>query len=433
MNTNNLTRRGFILKLGALAGSIVSGFAVQDVAIADNSRPGRLTGAKLSGSADTLTFSLQVDEPVKYAVFTLDSPDRVVIDLKNTTMAGKLKEGAYDRAPLKSIRYAARNDGRLRVVLDMQEQVSVKSAMQSDGSSNVLNVTMKPTGKGASGKASEPEAEQPKPDKADKAKKKSDTSGKARKQKPEGDSERPVNPEPGKGKFIVVIDPGHGGKDPGAIGPGGTREKDVVLQVARKLKSRIDREKGMKAILTRDSDKFIPLRDRMDIAHQYNADLFISVHADASPSSRVSGSSVYILSEVGASSEAARLLAESENSYDVKFGSHSLSNTSSKVASILLDLSQNAMIDRSLNLAKGVLGELSKVNNPLRRQVESARFVVLRSPDIPSMLVETAFISNPSEEKRLRTTDYQQKLASAMFQGVKRYQIAYADDGKVNT
>ncbi len=150
----------------------------------------------------------------------------------------------------------------------------------------------------------------------------------------------------------MVIDPGHGGKDPGAVGSNGTREKDVVLQVARKLKSRIDREKGMRAILTRDSDKFIPLRGRMDIAHQHKADLFISVHADANPSSRVSGSSVYILSENGASSEAARLMAESENSYELKFGGGSLNNTSDRVASVLLDLSQNAMIDRSLNSGK---------------------------------------------------------------------------------
>lgn len=426
MNSKKLSRRGFILKLGALAGAVASGFTAQQ-ALAADPRSGRLTGANLTGSPDKLTFALQLDEPVEYKVFTLDKPDRVVIDLINTTMAGKLKQGAHDRPPLKSIRYATREDGRLRVVLDVQEQVAAKASMRAEGSSNVLSVTMTPTGKGSSGDADKPE-KPPASEKPEKAEKKT-----TKKQKPSAEPERPVTSEPSKGKFIVVIDPGHGGKDPGAVGSGGTREKDVVLQVARKLKSRIDREKGMKAILTRDSDKFIPLRERMDIAHQHKADLFISVHADANPSSRVRGSSVYILSENGASSEAARLMAESENSYEVKFGGRSLSNTSDRIASVLLDLSQNAMIDRSLNLAKGVLGELSKVNNPLRRRVESARFVVLRSPDIPSMLVETAFISNPTEEKRLRTADYQQKLASAMFQGVKRYQIAYADSSRANT
>ena len=410
MNTQKLSRRNFILKVSALAGAIASGFQAP-LALAAEARAGRLTGASLSGNPDNLVFSLKVDEPIDYKVFTLDSPDRVVIDLINTSMAGKLKQGAHDRAPVTKIRYATRDDGRLRVVLDVNAPVSVKASLKVDGSSNILTVTMTPTGK----------AEKP-------AEKKT-----AKKQKTSSEPERPVTSEPSKGKFIVVIDPGHGGKDPGAVGANGTREKDVVLEVARKLKARINRETGMKAVLTRDSDKFIPLRTRMDIAHQHKADLFISVHADANPSSRVSGSSVYILSENGASSEAARLIAESENSYELKFGGGNLNNTSNRIASVLLDLSQNAMIDRSLSLAKSVLGEISKVNDPLRNRVESARFVVLRSPDIPSMLVETAFISNPTEEKRLRTANYQQQLASAMFQGVKRYQIAYANNGRANT
>ncbi|WML89306.1 N-acetylmuramoyl-L-alanine amidase [Thiothrix lacustris] len=419
MNTNKLSRRSFILKLSALAGAITSGFQAP-LAFAADSPAGRLTGANLKGSAEKLIFALQLDEPIAYKVFTLDSPDRVVIDLMNTSMAGKLKQGTHDRPPITSIRYASRKDGRLRVVLDVQEQVSTKASMSKDGSSNILSITMSPTGKGSSSA----------PDK--KTEKGADKKS-AKKSKTSSEQEQPSTSEPSKNKFIVVIDPGHGGKDPGAIGANGTREKDVVLEVARKLKTRIDREKGMKAILTRSSDTFIPLRGRMDIAHQHKADLFISLHADANPSTRVSGSSVYILSENGASSEAARLMAESENSYELKFGNHNLNNTSNRVASVLLDLSQNAMIDRSLSLAKGVLGELSKVNDPLRNRVESAAFMVLKSPDIPSMLVETAFLSNPIEEKRLRTADYQQKLASAVFKGVKRYQLAYADSGRANT
>ncbi|WGZ94721.1 MAG: N-acetylmuramoyl-L-alanine amidase [Candidatus Thiothrix putei] len=411
MNTKKLSRRGFLLKLSALAGAVASGFNTVSARAAD-AVTGHLTGANLSGTSEQLKFLLQLDAPIAHKVFTLDSPDRVVIDLQNTTMQGKLKQGAHDRKPITGIRYSERDNGSLRVVLDVAEQVTVKSSLTPDGANHLLTITLKPNGKGSTGKSPKPEKEKPKSAK---------------------EPETPATSEPSKGKFIVVIDPGHGGKDPGAVGANGTQEKDVVLQVARKLKAHIDREKGMKAILTRDSDKFIPLRERMDLAHKHKADLFISVHADANPSTRVSGSSVYILSETGASSEAARLLAESENSYELKFGGRSFNNTSEKIASVLLDLSQNAMMDRSLNLAKGVLRELSKVNNPLRRRVESARFVVLRSPDIPSMLVETAFISNPTEEKRLRTADYQQKLATAMFQGVKRYQIAYADSGRANT
>lgn len=407
MNSKSLSRRSFILKLGVLAGAIASSF-ISVSAQAAQVVVGRLIGANLSGNADQLNFSLQLDAPIAYKVFTLDKPDRVVIDLKNTTMQGKLKHGAHDRKPIVGIRYSARDDGSLRVVLDVAEQVTVKASLAAQGNAHVLTVSLSPSGKGSSGK----------PQKSKRAPEKSDKSA------------RSATSEPANGKFVVVIDPGHGGKDPGAIGANGTKEKEVVLQVARKLKARIDREKGMKAILTRDSDTFIPLRERMEIAHKHKADLFISVHADANPSTRVNGSSVYILSETGASSEAAYLLAESENSYELKFG---VRHTSDKIASVLLDLSQNAMMDRSLSLANGVLNELAKVNNPLRRRVESARFVVLRSPDIPSMLVETAFISNPTEEKRLRTAEYQQQLASAMFQGIKRYQLAYADNGRANT
>jgi N-acetylmuramoyl-L-alanine amidase len=421
MNSKNLTRRGFIVKMGALAGAIASGFTVSTVSAA--SRPGHLTNAKLEGSADKLTFSLLLDEPVKHKVFTLAAPDRVVIDLFDTTMVGRLKQGEHDRPPLTAIRYAVRDDGRLRVVLEMNGSVAVKTAMNASGSQNSLDITLTPTGKSTK---SEDKAE--KQDSSSKPETKADKKP-AQKDKPR----KPTSSEPAKGKFVVVIDPGHGGKDPGAIGNNGTREKDVVLEVARKLKARIDREKGMRAILTRDSDTFIPLRSRMDIAHARKANLFISVHADASPSSRASGSSVYILSDTGASSEAARLMAESENSYDLKFGNRSLNNTSNRIASVLLDLSQNAMMDRSLNLAKGVLTELSKVNDPLRGRVESAAFMVLKSPDIPSMLVETAFLSNPGEEKRLRTAAYQQQLATAMFKGVKRYQIAYTENGRQNT
>lgn len=418
MKTPSLSRRNFMFKIGALTSAVVSGLALPVHAAA--APAAKMTGANLSGSANELLFSIQLDTAPAYKVFTLANPERVVIDLSNTSMVGKLKQGAHDRPPLTGIRYAARDDGKLRVVLEMREAVTAKTKLTADGSSHILTVTMTPTGKGSS-KAADKPAEPP-------AEKK--TQPESHKQRPA--KEQPVTTEPNDKQFIVVIDPGHGGKDPGAIGPGGTYEKDVVLQVARKLKAKIDKDKSMKAILTRDSDTFLPLRERMDIAHRHKADLFISVHADANPSANVSGSSVYILSAKGASSEAARLLAESENSYDVKFGGRSLSDTSSRIASVLLDLSQSAMIDRSLSLAKGVLGELAKVNNPLRNRVESAHFVVLRSPDIPSMLVETAFISNPAEEKRLRTAEYQQKLAAAMFKGVKQYQLAYANNGRVN-
>ena len=416
MNSNKLTRRGFIIKLGAFAGAMTAGLGSPMLLAA---RPSNLIGAKLSGNAERLTFALRLDEPVKYKVFTLDAPNRVVIDLLNTHIDSVLPTNIA-QAPVTAVRYATREGGLVRVVLELSEAVGVSSNLQSDGSQNVLNLVLTPTGVGKADNRNEPRPEK-KPEK--KPEPNNTKPEKSRKAEPA----EPATTQPRKDKFIVMIDPGHGGKDPGAIGRNGTREKDVVLEVARKLKTRLNREKGIKAILTRDSDTFIPLPERINIAHRNKADLFVSIHADASPNSQVNGSTVYILSENGASSEAARLLAESENSYDVKFGGVSINDTSNRLATVLLDLSQNAMTERSLSLANAVLSELSKVNNPLRNKVESAGFVVLKSPDIPSMLVETAFLSNPAEEKRLRTAEYQQKLANAMFKGVKRYQVAFLE------
>ena len=410
MNSDNQTRRGFMLKLGALASVIAAGGLAAAPGTFASAKKAHLVNAKLVGNTELMVFSLFLDASVTYKVFTLTGPNRVVVDLTNTGIQGQLKQGVHDRPPLKAIRYAERPDGSLRIVLDMTQAVDAKSTLTKQSAGNyVLEIALTPTGKTTS--------------------KATPVATKENKASANPKTAKPVESlsgTPTKGKFIVVIDPGHGGKDPGAIGRNGTQEKDVVLEIARKLRTQINREKGMKAILTRDSDTFIPLRSRMDIAHQYKADLFISIHADANPRSSLSGSSVYILSKNGASSEAARLLAESENSYELKFGDRNLSDTQNRLASVLLDLSQNAMLDRSLNGAKGVLAELRQIATPLRSQVESAQFVVLRSPDIPSMLVETAFISNPSEEKRLRTGAYQQKLANAMFKGVKRYQVAYA-------
>ena len=403
MSRNTLTRRGFMVSLGAWAGGIATGLLSSPLLAA---RSGRLLGASVAGSAKQLTVALQLDEPVAYKVFTLNEPDRVVIDLQDTRLATQLNAISLSQDPVASVRYATRDNGSIRLVLELANAVTVKSAMKSKGSQNVLEIVL--TSSGTPKRKSKPESQ------------------------PEKSRSEPSSSEPAKNKFIVMIDPGHGGKDPGATGKNGTREKDVVLEVARKLKARLNRDKGVKAMLTRESDTFIPLLERINIAHRNKADLFVSIHADASPNAQLNGSTVYILSETGASSEAARLLAESENAYDVKFGGMRINGASNPLASVLIDLSQNAMAERSLSLAKGVLTELSKVNDPLRKRVESAGFVVLKSPDIPSMLVETAFISNPAEEKRLRTAEYQQKIANAMYKGIKRYQVAYADNNVRN-
>ena len=219
---------------------------------------------------------------------------------------------------------------------------------------------------------------------------------------------------------IVAIDAGHGGSDVGAIGPAGTYEKDITLAVARELAAVIDRQPGMRAVMTRDGDRYLNLRERMDRARSLKADLFVSIHADAFRDRRVRGSSVYILSERGASSEAAKWLAAKENASDL-VGGVSLDDKDAVLKSVLLDLSQTASRDASVTLANHVLNALAGIGPVHRKQVQHAGFMVLKSPDIPSILVETAFISNPSEEKRLRNQAYRQQLAKAIYSGISSY------------
>ena len=219
--------------------------------------------------------------------------------------------------------------------------------------------------------------------------------------------------------LVIAIDPGHGGKDPGATGYAGTREKDVVLQISKRLVRLINAEKGMRAVMTRDSDKFLTLRGRIKKARDNKADIFISIHADAVDDRRVRGSSVYVLSKNGASSEAARFLAQSQNESGT-IGGVKLKGKGKDVTKVLVDLQQAATIGASMKLANSVKKELSTLGKT-RKNVEHAGFAVLKSPDIPSILVETAFISNASEEKKLRSATHQQKLASSVFRGVKQY------------
>jgi N-acetylmuramoyl-L-alanine amidase len=228
--------------------------------------------------------------------------------------------------------------------------------------------------------------------------------------------------------IIVAIDAGHGGNDPGAMGRSGAREKDVTLSIARRLKERIDQEPGMRAVLTRDGDYFLAHRVRIKRARDQQADMFISVHADSYNDRSVVGSSVYTLSARGASDEAARWLAERENAADL-VGGVSLEDKSDVLKSVLLDLSQGASMSASLIAADNVMNELDRIGNVTRRGVKQAGFLVLKSPDIPSMLVETAFISNANEEARLKDPRHQQRLAEAIHSGVRSYFYANPPPG----
>jgi N-acetylmuramoyl-L-alanine amidase len=231
----------------------------------------------------------------------------------------------------------------------------------------------------------------------------------------------------GNRDIVVVIDAGHGGEDPGASGPGGTHEKDVVLAIARALVGRLNAQPGMQALLTRDSDRFIELTDRMGRARTAHADLFISVHADAVPNHEIAGASVYTLSWRGASSEAARFLADRENAAVLKGGVEL--NGNPELNALLLDVAQSANMGASVEAANEVLGALDRVGAVRKREVQHAAFVVLKSPDVPSMLVESAYISNPAEERKLRSEGWQQQLAAAIEAGVVAYFRQHPPDG----
>ena len=233
----------------------------------------------------------------------------------------------------------------------------------------------------------------------------------------------PVDKAHPKRDIIVVVDPGHGGKDPGAIGSKGQREKDVVLSIAQLLAKRLKREKGFDVKLVRNDDFFVPLRKRVDIAHQHKADMFISVHADAAPRLTASGASVYALSEGGATSATARFMAQRENGADL-LGATTLLNLKDKdpmLAGVILDMSMNATIASSLQLGSSVLGSLQSITTLHQKRVEQAGFAVLKSPDVPSILVETGFISNTQDAQRLVTARHQKAVADGLFEGLKKY------------
>lgn len=220
--------------------------------------------------------------------------------------------------------------------------------------------------------------------------------------------------------LTVALDPGHGGEDPGAIGAAGSREKDVVLQIAHRLRAKIDAQPNMRAMMTRDSDFFVPLNVRVQKARRVQADLFVSIHADAFLSPEARGASVFALSERGASSTAARWLANKENNADL-IGGTNMGNKDAQVARVLLDLSTTAQINDSMQVGKAVLGEIGGINKLHKGSVEQAGFAVLKAPDIPSILIETAFISNPEEERKLNDDAHQEQLANAILRGIKAY------------
>ena len=404
----------------------------------------------------------------QYKYFTLQNPERLVLDLQ----ASRLVPGFQVPAPtgiVANVRTGKPTAGTLRVVFELGRAVPARSRIEKEGSQSRLvlelggrrppiavseapsdaleetiahlpkvelptarTLVIAPVAEASSAAAplqAAPEFEsQPQPQNPSQSQSQSQLQSLSSNSSPSVQPAAPRAPArtvqdligSGQRKLVVAIDAGHGGKDPGALGPSGVREKAVTLAVARELARQIDADPGMRAVLIRDGDRFVALKERYMKARSAQADLFISIHADASPNDTASGASVYVLSTRGASSQAARWLANQENAADL-VGGVSLDHKDHNLAAVLLDLSQSATMRASDDIANQVLGSLKNVGKAHKPSIERANFVVLRSPDVPSMLIETGFITNPSEEKRLNDPGYRTRLATAIAEGVRRY------------
>src|SRR5690625_10934 len=356
-----------------------------------------LDGVRVSTQPSRTRAVIDLSGPVKYKLFQLSDPGRVVLDFSDSALAHDFA-APDDKGLLKDVRTGRHGKHGVRVVLDLAGKAHPKSfLLEPEGKHGYrLVVDLYADGDGDG-----------------------DADAVAASSKRQS-AERAARLLQGARKVIVAVDAGHGGVDPGAHGPGGTREKDVTLDVAKDLARLIDKQPGMTAILTRKGDYYVGLKERRVIARKHNADLFISIHADAFTDPDAKGSSVWVLSTHGKVSEAARWLANSQN-HSGLLGGVSLDDKSDALASVLLDLQQGYAIHASKRVANNVFAQLAALGPTHRDHIERANFVVLRSPDIPSILVETAFITNPAGERKLQSAAYQKKLAGAVLRGVETY------------
>ncbi len=354
----------------------------------------QIKNIRISREPQKTRLVFDLDGPVKHSLFTLHKPERLVIDLRQTRLmnAGVLEELHSDQ--VSGIRTGVRNMHDLRVVLDLKTKTTPGSFLLEPKGNNGYRLVIDVKEQGSAVAKSEP-----------------------------------VQKKRNLRDVVVAIDAGHGGNDPGATGRNGTREKDITLQIARRLKKLVDNTKGMRGELIRSSDRFMRLRDRIKRAHDVNADLMISIHADSFPDVRARGASVYALSVSGASSESARLLAEKENEVDMLFGNVDINHQDEMVKQVLLDLSLTGTIESSLDIGDEVLKELGRVGRVHKKKVQQAGFAVLKAPNIPAILLETAFISNPKEERKLRSSAHQNKVAKAILRGANDYFARKAPPG----
>lgn len=389
-----------------------------------------VTSTRVWPAPDYTRVTIESQQPVKHALLSLDNPDRLVLDLENVALSAVLNELAgkisVEDPYIKGVRVARFKPGTVRLVFDLKARVKPEvfalAPIGEYGHRLVLDLyPLEPPdpllaflkNRGMQHAETPPLAAAPTPSAE------TETPPVIAKSEPPKSVPRTARP-PSERLITIAIDAGHGGEDPGARGRKGTLEKHVTLAIAQKLKERIDNEPNMRAVLTRDGDFFIPLHMRVAKARRVRADLFVSIHADAFVKPSANGSSVFALSESGATSAAARWLAKQENDADL-IGGVNLGIKDPYLKQTLLDLSQTASINDSLKLGKAVLQEMGGINRLHKNYVEQAGFAVLKAPDIPSILIETAFISNPDEEKKLKNPAYQNKMADAIFTGIKRY------------
>ena len=350
----------------------------------------RVKDIRLSNNNGYVRLVFDLDKTVNHNVFTLEKPHRIVLDLKNTQMSHGMVDRVSANSLIRSIRSGVKNSSDLRVVFDLQNKSKPRSFVLAPSGKSGYRLVL---------------------------------------DLHDVENAKKVTKKKQLRDVIIAIDAGHGGKDPGATGKKGTKEKTVTLQMARRLEKKINAQKGMKAVLTRRNDRFMRLRERIHKARDYDADMMISLHADSFPDPRARGSSIYALSVDGASSETAKLMAEKENAADLLFGDVDLAVEDAMVKEVLFDLSLTGTIQSSLDIGEEILGQIKHVNRVHKKQVQQAGFAVLKAPNIPSVLLETAFISNPREEKNLQSSAHQKKVANAVTKGVVNYFARKAPPG----
>lgn len=396
-------------------------FGLQLLAVSGYAQQINVNSLRYVTTSKQTRMMFDVTASTKHRVFVMDNPSRLVIDIKDAQLKRALSQPSAMHPLLARVRSGIKNGIDLRIVVDLKMPISSKkfslSSNYTDAHHLIVDLLNKVPVVGT--KVDDKEVTKPVVRKSVGTKVVDSKSVGPKKVARKVEVSKAIEPQSAD-SIVIAIDAGHGGGDSGAHGPNGTEEKQITFAIAKKLEALITAQPGMKAVMVRKGDYFVGLRNRMQIARAAKANLFISIHADAFQDTSVKGASVYTLSTRGASSEAALWLAKTENAADL-VGGVSLDDKEDVLASVLLDLSQTATQEASLNVAGHILKNFQNVCELHKRSVQQAGFVVLKSPDIPSILVETAFISNPSEEKNLLSNRYQSKMAKAIFKGVRNY------------